>query len=95
MMNAERCPECGQAVDAGTQLVSMTAERDSLFEEVQEWEQLNDMLREREKPWIERWRAETGHHWSLPDYGELIAWIIDKSDARIAELEAALARRVE
>ncbi len=34
----------------------------------------------RERPWIERWRKETGKENCLPDYGEMLAWLAGKAD---------------
>lgn len=40
-----------------------------------------DLQRKRERPWIERWRQETGKHDTLPDYGAMLEWVIGKADA--------------
>ena len=57
-----------------------------------DWSALLELQRTREKPWIERWRQETGKHLSLPDYGDMLAWIVERAEA--AETEAANLREV-
>jgi hypothetical protein len=47
---------------------------------------LFDLQVRRETLWIERWQQETGNPLSLPDYGDILAWILDKADAAEAKL---------
>ena len=49
------------------------------------------MAYERERPYVEQWRRETGKADTLPDYGDLLHWVIGKN----AALAADLARRRE
>lgn len=60
-----------------------------------------ELFRRREAPWIEQWRQETGEHLSLPDYGDMLAWLAGKAaygDAarlRIAALETMVRRLID
>ena len=74
-------------------LAEVERERDKALVEVDEYEHLSDLQRKREQPWIEQWRVETGQPLSLPDYGQMLGWILDKADAaqaRVQVLEEAL-----
>jgi len=52
-----------------------------------------DLQRRRETPWIERWRREDpARANTLPDYGELLRWILDKAD--VAEARWAARERL-
>lgn len=69
--------------DATEVLRERVAEHDSLF----------DLAQKRERPWIEAWRKATGKHNTLPDYGEMLAWICDRAEAaeaHVVELAGAL-----
>lgn len=55
---------------------------------VRELTHIFELQREREKPWIERWRQETGKELTLPDYGELLNWLFDNLDQQTAKLYA-------
>lgn len=65
-----------------------------LEKEVQELVGIFELQRKRERPWIERWRQETGKELSVPDYGALLQWIMDKADSALKENEA-LKRDIE
>ena len=56
--------------------------------ELAEWEQLAALMRRREAPWIARWQQETGKPNTLPDYGEILAWIVEKAERAEAVVEA-------
>ena len=76
-------------------LAEVEQERDEALAEVGEYEQLTDLQRRREQPWIEQWRVETGQPLSLPDYGQMLNWILDKAyaaQARVRVLEEVLKR---
>src|SRR5262245_55570097 len=49
-------------------------------EEVTDLTRTFELQRKRERPWIERWRQETGKHDSVPDYGATLEWIMDKAE---------------
>lgn len=58
-----------------------------LEKEVVELTGIFELQRKRERPWIERWRQETGKDLSVPDYGEMLNWIMDKAEKAKKELE--------
>lgn len=66
-----------------------------LEKEVQELVGIFELQRKREKPWIERWRQETGKELSVPDYGEMLNWIMDKAERAERELENIEVERKE
>ena len=39
------------------------------------------MAQEREAPYVSQWRRETGKPNTLPDYGDLLRWVIGKNEA--------------
>ncbi len=57
-------------------------------EEVREYDQLLELHRKREQPWIAAWQAATGKDGTLPDYGDMLAWIAGRAEAaeKVAEL---------
>jgi hypothetical protein len=66
----------------------------ALTAEVHEYQQLAELMRTREQPWIRRWQEETGQGPLVyPDYGVILLWIITKAET--AEAELARARRPE
>ena len=58
-----------------------------LEKEVQELVGIFELQRKREKPWIERWRQETGKELSVPDYGALLQWIMERAERSEKESE--------
>lgn len=73
--------------------VAAEARAEQAREEIAEYEQVAALQRKREEPWIRRWQAETGKGpLVLPDYGVLMAWILDKAEQ--AEQERDEAREV-
>ena len=58
-------------------------------EEVVELRALFDLQLKREKPWVARWQQETGKPDTLPDYGDFIAWLLDKADRATTALGAS------
>lgn len=72
--------------------LELIAEVGTLREENYEFEQIAALQRKREQPWIERWREEDPEKRAnmLPDYGQIMGWIMDK-----AEAAEALVREVE
>lgn len=65
----------------------MTKKARELELEVKELTGIFELQRKREQPWIERWRQETGKELSVPDYGEMLNWIMDKAEKAERELE--------
>lgn len=49
-----------------------------LRQDVEEWEYLAALMRERERPWIAVWQRETGQPDTLPDYGAMLAWLDER-----------------
>jgi hypothetical protein len=66
------------------------AEKDAAIkahlEDLAEYEHLAALMRRREEPWIEQWAKATGKHDTLPDYGELLAWIVKRAETAEAQL---------
>jgi trehalose-6-phosphatase len=73
---------------ANTEIDQLEAAVSRLKEERDDLTRIFELQRKRERPWIERWRKETGKHDSVPGYGATLQWICDKADAA----EAALVR---
>ena len=44
----------------------------------------------RERPYVEQWRLETGKPNTLPDYGDLLHWVIEKNKALRTSLDILL-----
>lgn len=55
-----------------------------LQETADDLERLFELHRERERPWIKQWRAETGRTLALPDYGDMLVFIAARADRAIA-----------
>ena len=73
----------GDGTLLGLSRETLIAFLDALVEaraEVAEWEQTNALMRRREAPWIARWQQETGKLDTLPDYGEMLAWLVKQAD---------------
>jgi chromosome segregation ATPase len=65
--------------------------------EIQEYDILANLQRQRERPWIKRWQQEIpGKAHTLPDYGEMLGWLVSKAEAAedsVVSLRAAIAER--
>lgn len=88
-----------EKVASQNEVTRLQAERDelseleSLREKNAELEHIFELQRVRERPWIERWRRETGKELSLPDYGAMLEWIMTKAEtaeAQLAELKGEI-----
>lgn len=55
--------------------------------QVDEYDHLFELQRQRERPWLEQWREETGKHDTLPDYGETLNWLMTKAEQARAECQ--------
>jgi hypothetical protein len=60
---------------------------EELEKEVAEYEKIFELQRRREQPLIERWRALTGRHNAIPDYGKFQEFLMDEIDRLNAELQ--------
>jgi len=70
------------AEDAVRYIEELEQERDDLRLELSGWDDLLELQRKREQPWVERWQQETGKADTLPDYGEFLGWLIAKLDEK-------------
>lgn len=79
-------------------LAELRAELDETRRDIEDYDYLLQLQPLREL--VEKWRAEKGKPDTMPDYGEMIRWIVDRAEAaearlaeqatRIAELEDVL-----
>lgn len=51
-----------------------------LSEDLDGYNHLAQVQRDREKPWLDRWRIEARQPDTLPDYGEMLGWLFAKLD---------------
>ena len=63
------------------QAIALRADRDDLREHVDFGIR---MAQKREAPYVEQWRRETGKPDTLPDYGDLLHWVIARREALLA-----------
>jgi len=78
---------CGGSNQVDRELDGLRARLVAAEEDVEAFERLSELQRRRERPWIARWRRETGKVLVLPDYGEMLAWIVSKVEAAEREAE--------
>ena len=71
---------------------ALLAEVHRLRAELDDLTELADAQRriasERERPYVEQWRRETGKANTLPDYGDLLHWVIGKNEVLRGALTA-------
>lgn len=60
------------------EITDLRAKLDTARSDLEDWDHLAALMRDREQPWIEQWQREANKPATLPDYGEMLGWLVAK-----------------